>query len=63
MSVEFESTLKDRYAELCDKNDKEDGMSNNDSSNSRDSDDEIIDRYDGFACDGIITAATNKVGA
>ena len=54
--------MNERHTELCGKNDKEDGMSNKDSSNSGDSDDESIDGYDGFSCDGVITAATNKVG-
>ena len=62
VSIEFELILKERYAELCGKNDKEDGKSGNESSNSIDSDDESIDGYDGFACDGVITEATNIVG-
>ena len=62
MSIEFESILKERYAELCGKNDKEDGMSGNDSSNSGDSDDESIDGYNGFACDSVIAEATNIFG-
>ena len=40
MSIEFESVLKERYAELCGKNDKGDGKSGDNSSNSEDSDDE-----------------------
>ena len=62
VSIEFESILEEKYAELCGKNDKEDGMSGNENWNCGDRDDYSIDGYDGFSCDGVTTEATNIVG-
>ena len=48
VSMELESLLKERYAELYSENNKSDGNSSDLSSKGRDSDDESVDMYDGF---------------